>query len=112
MWMSSRKHASPLFSCDSFTSRPKRDLLLYVARHPGRRTSLQCALSKAQGPGHSVSNREPSGVVLLVLRNVESFPGAMSPLGSKEPTLFTETANLFGTVYHLLFTKFQTVEQL
>jgi hypothetical protein len=26
--------------------------------------------------------------------------------------LFTETANLFGTAYHLLFTKFQTVEQL
>jgi len=31
----------------------------------GRRTSLRCALSKAQGPGHSVSNREPSGVVSL-----------------------------------------------
>jgi hypothetical protein len=26
--------------------------------------------------------------------------------------LFTETANLFGTAYHLLFTKFQTVKQL
>ena len=65
MWMSSRKHTSPLFSYDSFTSRPKRDLLLCVARHTGRHTSLQCALSKAQGPGLSVSNREPSGVVSL-----------------------------------------------
>src|SRR4029078_9066745 len=27
MWMSSRKHASPLFSCDSYTSRPKRACL-------------------------------------------------------------------------------------
>src|SRR5215510_13874387 len=65
MWMSSRKHTSPLFSYDSFSSRPKRDLLPYVARHTSRHTFLQCALSKAQGPGLSVSNREPSGVVSL-----------------------------------------------
>ena len=43
-------------------------------------------LSKAQGPGISVSRVEPSGVLSLpVLAFVESFPGAMSPLGSKEP---------------------------
>ena len=65
MWMSSHKHTRPLFSYDSFTSRPKRDLLPYVARHTGRHTSLQCVLSKAQGPGLSVSNREPSGGVSL-----------------------------------------------
>src|SRR5262245_27724889 len=65
MWMSSHKHTSPLFSYDSFSSRPKRDLLPYVARHTSRHTFLQCALSKAQGPGLSVSNREPSGVVSL-----------------------------------------------
>jgi hypothetical protein len=53
------------FSYDSFASLPKRDLLPYVARHRGRHTSLQCALSKAQGPGISVSHREPSGVVSL-----------------------------------------------
>src|SRR5262245_39830041 len=65
MWMSTPKHTSPLFSYDSFSSRPKRDLLPYVARHTSRHTFLQCALSKAQGPGLSVSNREPSGVVSL-----------------------------------------------
>ena len=65
MWMSSHKQSSPLFLNDSFSSRPKRDLLRCVARHTGRHTSLQCALSKAQSPGLSVSHREPSGVVSL-----------------------------------------------
>ena len=45
-----------------FASRPKRDLLLCVARHMGRHTSSQYAISKAQGPGLSVSNREPLGI--------------------------------------------------
>ena len=65
MWMSSHKHTSPLFLMTLLISRPKRDLLPCVARHTGRHTSLQCALSKAQGPGLSFSHHEPSGVLSL-----------------------------------------------
>jgi len=64
MWMSSRKHASPLFSCDSFTSRPKRDLLLYVARHWA--VALLCdALSlrhKARGTLSQIANHQELSV--------------------------------------------------
>src|SRR5688572_6370347 len=65
MWMSSYKHTRALFLNDSFSSRPKRDLLPCVARHTSRHTALQCALSKAQGPGLSFSHHEPSGVLSL-----------------------------------------------
>src|ERR687891_458069 len=44
------------------TSRPKRDLLLYVARHTAVTLTRNAPLSKAQGPGISVSSVEPSGV--------------------------------------------------
>src|SRR5919198_672198 len=67
MWMSSHTPAeSSFFLKRSFASRPKkRDLLPCVARHTGRHTALHCALSKAQGPGLSVSKREPSGIISL-----------------------------------------------
>src|SRR5262245_56564984 len=74
------------FSYDSFTSRPKRDLLLCVARHRAVTLTRNAALSKAQSPGISVSRIEPfREFPFPVLPVVESFPGAMSPLGSKEP---------------------------
>src|SRR5262249_38881224 len=74
------------FSYDSFTSRPKRDLLLCVARHRAVTLTRNAPLSKAQSPGISVSRIEPfREFPLPVLPVVESFPGAMSPLGSKEP---------------------------
>ena len=46
-------------------------------------------LFSASGPGLSVSKIEPLGDVglSLLLRVVESFPGAQSPLRSKEPIL-------------------------
>src|SRR5262249_30641296 len=69
-----------------FTSRPKRDLLLCVARHRAVTLTRNAPLSKAQSPGISVSRIEPfREFPLPVLPVVESFPGAMSPLGSKEP---------------------------
>src|SRR5215510_3188471 len=74
------------FSYDSFTSRPKRDLLLCVARHRAVTLTRNAPFSKAQSPGISVSRIEPfREFPLPVLPVVESFPGAMSPLGSKEP---------------------------
>lgn len=53
-----------LFSYDSSTSRPKRHLLLCVARHDAVTLTWDAPLSKAQGPGLSVSSIEPSGVCL------------------------------------------------
>src|SRR5918992_5683118 len=47
------------------TSRPKRDLLLCVARHKAVTLTRNAPLSKAQSPGISVSRVEPSGVFLL-----------------------------------------------
>src|SRR5262244_1027405 len=67
MWMSSPLHTRPLFSFflhDYRTSRPKRDLLLCVARHPVVTLTRNAPLSKAQSPGISVSSIEPSGVFL------------------------------------------------
>jgi hypothetical protein len=67
MWMSSPLHTRPLFFFflhDSFTSRPKRDLLLCVARHRAVTLTRNAPLSKAQSPGISVSRIEPSGVFL------------------------------------------------
>ena len=55
---------------------------------PGRHTYLECAPLQAQSPGLSVSANEPVRsfyLLLPVLTVVESFPGAMSLLGSKEP---------------------------
>ena len=68
MWMSSRKHASPLFSYDSFTSRPKRGLLLCVARHPAVTLTQNAPLSKAQSPGLSVSAQRTLRSCCLVIR--------------------------------------------
>src|SRR5262245_44669130 len=65
MWMSSPLHTRPLFSFflhDFCTSRPKRDLLLCVARHTAVTLTRNAPLFKAQGPGISVSRVEPSGV--------------------------------------------------
>src|SRR4030067_1907838 len=50
-----------LFSYDSSTSRPKGDLLLCVARHHAVTLTWDSPLSKAPGPGLSVSAIEPSG---------------------------------------------------
>jgi hypothetical protein len=63
---------------------PKRDSLLYVARPLA--VTLTCdAPSKALRPGISVlKDRTFRRFSLLVLPVVESFPGAQSPLGSKE----------------------------
>src|SRR5215510_7304129 len=61
MWMSSPLHTRPLFFFLS-TSRPKRDCLLFVARHRAVTLTRNAPLSKAQSPGISVSSVEPSGV--------------------------------------------------
>ena len=65
MWMSSPLHTRPLFSFslhDFSTSRPKRDLLLCVARHTAVTLTRNAPLFRAQSPGISVSRVEPSGV--------------------------------------------------
>ena len=65
MWMSSPLHTRPLFSFflhDFPTSRPKRDLLLCVARHTAVTLTRNAPLFRAQSPGISVSRVEPSGV--------------------------------------------------
>src|SRR5919106_3568527 len=61
MWMSSRKHANALNSSyDFIPSPPKRDWLLYVARHKVRHTDLGCApLFGHPGPGISVCGSNP-----------------------------------------------------
>ena len=66
MWMSSHQHTSSLIfiSYDCSTSRLKRDLLLCVARPTAVTLTSNAPLSKAQGPGISVSRVEPSGVFL------------------------------------------------
>ena len=53
---------------------------------PGRHTDLGCApFSGTQGPGISVlKGRTLRSTALPVLLVVESFPGAVSPLGSWE----------------------------
>src|SRR5262245_7534653 len=67
MSMSSPLHTRPLFSFflyDVCTSRPKRDLLLFVARHVAVTLTRNAPLFRAQSPGISVSSIEPSGVCL------------------------------------------------
>src|SRR6266404_8074390 len=67
MWMSSLLHTRPLFFFllhDVSTSRPKRDCLLFVARHTAVALTRNAPLSRAQSPGISVSSIEPSGVFL------------------------------------------------
>ena len=49
-----------LFCYDSFTSRPKRDLLLFVARHYAVTLTCNAPRFEASGPGLSVSSIEPS----------------------------------------------------
>src|SRR6266481_6918510 len=49
---------------DVSTSRPKRDCLLFVARHTAVALTRNAPLSRAQSPGISVSSIEPSGVFL------------------------------------------------
>src|SRR5262245_17975682 len=61
MWMSSPLHTRPLFFFLS-TSRPKRDCLLFVARHRAVTLTRNAPLFRAQSPGISVSSVEPSGV--------------------------------------------------
>src|SRR5919109_2499040 len=65
MWMSRPLHTRPLFSFflhDFSTSRPKRDLLLFVARPTAVTLTRNAPLFRAQSPGISVSRVEPSGV--------------------------------------------------
>jgi len=58
------EHRVLLFSYDSSTSRPKRDLLPCMARPEAVTLPWDAPLSKAQRPGLSVSQTEPSGVFL------------------------------------------------
>ena len=61
------RHTRPLFFFflhDFPTSRPKRDLLLCVARHTAVTLTRNAPLFRAQSPGISVSRVEPSGVFL------------------------------------------------
>jgi hypothetical protein len=51
-----------LFLHDLCTSRPKRDLLLFVARHTAVTLTRNAPLFRAQSPGISVSRVEPSEV--------------------------------------------------
>src|SRR5438093_8654850 len=65
MWMSSRRTHESSYSYDSFAYRPKRDSLLYVARHSAVTLAWDAPLSKALRPGISFSSSEPSGVFVL-----------------------------------------------
>src|SRR6266498_5580164 len=57
------EHANaPIRLMTLFSSRPKRDLLLCVARHTAVTLTRNAPLSKAPSPGISVSRVEPSGV--------------------------------------------------
>src|SRR5216684_149520 len=98
MWMSSQQPAKALSSppMTFFPYPPKRDSLLYVARHGA--VTLTCnAPSKALRPADlCLKGRTFRRSFLLVLAVVESFPGAQSPLGSKEPIeLFLSSRKVF-----------------
>src|SRR5258706_15236144 len=65
MWMSSQQPANAPSSPMTFSRYPpKRDCLLCVARHTAVALTWHAPLSKAQGPGFSVSGTEPTGVFL------------------------------------------------
>src|SRR5882672_3319593 len=67
MWMSSPLHTRPLFFFllhDVSTSRPKRDCLLFVARHTAVALTRNAPLSKAPRPRDLFLRDEPSGVFL------------------------------------------------
>ena len=65
MWMSSEQLANAVNSpMTVLPYRPKRDSLLYVARHKAVTLTWNAPLSKALRPGLSVSRIEPSGVYL------------------------------------------------
>src|SRR5688572_16339005 len=71
--------------CGCQQPRPKRDCLLCVARHTAVTLTWDAPLSfgtKAPGSLSQATNHQE--FVSPVLALVESFPGAMSPLGSKE----------------------------
>src|SRR4026209_1309803 len=56
------EHTNAIFLMTLLLPRPKRDLLLCVARHTAVTLTRNAPLSKAQSPGLSVSANEPSGV--------------------------------------------------
>src|SRR5437870_5736455 len=65
MWMSSpftRETSFFFLLHDSSTCRPKRDCLLFVARHTAVTLTRNAPHSRAQSPGISVSSVERSGV--------------------------------------------------
>ena len=65
---------------------PKRDRLLYLARPTAVTLTCDAPILKALRPGALfLKDRILWSFILLVLALVESFPGAQSPLGSKEP---------------------------
>jgi len=86
MWMSSHKHTSPPFSYERFASPTKERLAAIRGTASCRHTYLECVLLSGTVPrALFLSHRTVRSFCLPVLPVVESFPGAPSPLGSKEP---------------------------
>ena len=69
----------------STTPTKKRDCLLCVARHTAVTPTWDAPFLRAQGPRDlCLKGRTMKSLSLPILALAESFPGAMSPLRSKE----------------------------
>src|SRR5919106_1082565 len=101
MWMSSREHANALNSSyDFIASPPKRDWLLYVARHKVRHTDLGCApLFGHPGPGISVCGSNPQQLSVSAgsrIRRVVPW-GTVSSWSRSLMNLHTATTDIHHT---------------
>src|SRR5687768_14516954 len=83
MWMSSRYTAMLLFFPFFFPAQERLAAMRGTA--PGRHTDFKCAPLGTKPRDLCLKDRTVRSFALPVLTAVESFPGAMSPLGSKEP---------------------------
>src|SRR4051812_1431252 len=100
MWMSSQQPANaPSSPMTFFLCSPKRDLLLCVARRYAVTLTWHAPLSKAQGPGLSVSSTEPSGVFFswFCLSSSRSL-GRCLLLGQRSRLNFL--SYLIGSLFH------------
>src|SRR3990170_1166267 len=78
-------HECSWFSYDFFSLPTQKRLAAIRGTARGRHTDLRCALSGTTPRDLCLKDRTFRSLFLLVLAAVESFPGAQSPLGSKEP---------------------------
>ena len=100
MWMSSPfTHQTSFFFLLHDSCRPKRDCLLFVARHTAVTLTRNAPLSRAQGPGISVSSVERSGVFVsrFWLSSRRSL-GRCLLLGQRSRMNFF--SHLIGSLFH------------